>query len=120
VYVCPFQLLNQLAGFPQTSCKIIALVDRLNFLISSSQQSNMTAERSGEAELTLLGLLYGPELQQMLDVCAAFVKEVFLDDTWGPRGIVLVPSLWSRQLISHRKQTTKIGTQIINTHTHTL
>jgi hypothetical protein len=68
-------------------------VDRLNFLISSSQQSNMTAERSGEAELTLLPLLYGPKQQQLLEVCAAFVKGVFLDDTWGPRGIVLAPSL---------------------------
>jgi hypothetical protein len=61
VYVCQSQLLNQLAGFPETSCKIIPLVDRLTFLISSHQQSNMTAERSGEEELTLLPLLYGPE-----------------------------------------------------------
>jgi hypothetical protein len=41
----------------------------------------MTAERSGEAELTLLPVLYVPEQQQLLEVCAAFVKEVFLDDT---------------------------------------
>jgi hypothetical protein len=68
-------------------------VDRLNFLISSSQQSNTTAERSGEVELTLLPLLYVPEQQQLLEVCAAFVKEIFLDDTWGPRGIVLAPSI---------------------------
>jgi hypothetical protein len=93
LFVCKSQLLNQLAGFPQTSCKIIPLVDRLNFLISSSQQSNMTAERSGKAELTLLPLLYGPEQQQVLEGCAAFVKEVFWDDTWGLRRIVLAPSL---------------------------
>jgi len=53
----------------------------------------MTAERSGEAQLTLLPLIYGPEQQQLLEGCAAFVKEVFLDDTWGPRGIVVALSL---------------------------
>jgi hypothetical protein len=95
--------LNQLAGFPQTSYKITPLVDRLNFLISISQQSNMTAERSGEAQLTLLGLLYGPEQQQVLEVLAAFVKEAFLDDTWGQPEIVLAASLWLRQIINQRK-----------------
>jgi len=53
----------------------------------------MTAKRSGEAELTLLPLLYGPEQQQMLQGCAAIVKEVLLHDTWGLRGIILAPSL---------------------------
>lgn len=93
MFVGQSQLVNQLAGFPQISCKIIPLVDRLNFLISNSQQSHMTAKRSGEAELTLLPLLYGPEQQQMLQVCAAIVKEVLLRDTWGLRGIILAPSL---------------------------
>jgi hypothetical protein len=50
----------------------------------------------------------------MLQVCAAIVKEVLLRNTWGLWGIILAPSLWSRQLITHRKQTMKIGTQIIN------
>lgn len=60
VFVGQSQLANQLAGFPHISCKIIPLVDRLNFLISNSQQSHMTAKRSGEAKLTLLPLLLWP------------------------------------------------------------
>jgi hypothetical protein len=81
VYACQSQLLKQLAGFPVTSCKIIPLVDRLTFLISNHQQSNMTAERSGEAELTLLPLLYGPEQQSTAtdvgSLCSCCQRSIF-------------------------------------------
>jgi hypothetical protein len=40
-----FQLLNQLTDFPETSCKIITLVDRPIFLTSSNQQSAIIHDR---------------------------------------------------------------------------